>query len=423
MSIILTPSQLLGSEQFREFMLNPNKRVASVSGAAGVGKSVFTDHCLGAMDSINSLGAYFNNRKISQRILTATTNKAAKVLKEMPNADPDQVSTIYSRLGLRLSRDYKTGKEFIAKGRNYASGSITDALLVMDEASYSTSRLVNYIFDSAPNSKILLVGDHCQLTSVEEPDFDVFDQPYIDSKIELLDPVRFDPLSPLGRLNERLRDWVMNQDLEMEIIPNGVDIIFATNKDINQHLHNAFVGNKYGDTRFIAYQNLTCVEINTYVRNMLGFPETPSVGEHMVVAKAFAPQNKNKIDHLYVDQELELLHVDADSYLFDGIRGHQVQTNRGNYIIPVDFKQYYDRIKYYRKESMWPEMYSLVDTFVDMRPDYARTAHKAQGSTHDTVIIDMDDLLEMKSRDQFIRALYVAVSRARQRVIIYNYPA
>lgn len=415
----LTPSQQQGMLDFKEFMLNPKKEIATISGSAGVGKSFFIDQCLANIDSINNRQAYMGNHPITDIAICATTNKAAKVLKDLPHGNED-TCTIFSRLGLRLARNYKTGNEFITKGRNYQSKSIRNTLMIVDEASYSDSKLEKYILDSLLDSKLLLVGDECQLTSVAEPNFNIFGAKYINTKISLTENMRFNPNSPLGQLNAQLREWVYNQDLQPTIVPNGTDVIFADDSNIHQHIENAFKLNMYGDTRVIAYTNATCVNYNTYVRKLLGFSELPSVGERLIVATAFTPNSGRNAQ--YVDAELIVQEVDPTKVTIMDIDGINIVTNKGSYTVPYDYHQYKQKLNAAAKESNWNDFYAIKDTFLDARPDYARTSHKAQGSTHDTVIIDLHDLLTMQDKNQLIRAIYVAVSRARQKVILYGYP-
>lgn len=54
----------------------------------------------------------------------------------------------------------------------------------------------------------------------------------------------------------------------------------------------------------------------------------------------------------------------------------------------------------------------------EIRHAYASTVHKAQGSTYDAVIVDLDDLGRMRDASGYNRALYVAVTRASHQVAL-----
>ncbi|MHB1733001.1 MAG: ATP-dependent DNA helicase [Ferrimicrobium acidiphilum] len=62
--------------------------------------------------------------------------------------------------------------------------------------------------------------------------------------------------------------------------------------------------------------------------------------------------------------------------------------------------------------------WQLMNEHAQIRHAYASTAHKAQGSTWNTVIVDLDDLNAMKNNSDYNRALYVAVTRASNRLVL-----
>ena len=68
----------------------------------------------------------------------------------------------------------------------------------------------------------------------------------------------------------------------------------------------------------------------------------------------------------------------------------------------------------------WSTYFSLKNKYPDLRDRDASTIHKAQGSTHDTVYVDLDDLCTCTNPLTAARLFYVAVSRARKRVVFYG---
>jgi len=46
------------------------------------------------------------------------------------------------------------------------------------------------------------------------------------------------------------------------------------------------------------------------------------------------------------------------------------------------------------------------------------TVHKSQGSTFENVFVDAEDILANPNREEALRCLYVAVSRASHNVIV-----
>ena len=56
----------------------------------------------------------------------------------------------------------------------------------------------------------------------------------------------------------------------------------------------------------------------------------------------------------------------------------------------------------------------------NLRLAYCFTVHKAQGSTYDEVLIDLDSFNSCWDKDVAARLLYVAVSRAKHRVLFFG---
>lgn len=67
---------------------------------------------------------------------------------------------------------------------------------------------------------------------------------------------------------------------------------------------------------------------------------------------------------------------------------------------------------------IWLNYWMLKSYFSDVRPAYAMTAHKSQGSTFENVFVDAKDILANPNREEALRCLYVAISRASKNVIL-----
>lgn len=71
------------------------------------------------------------------------------------------------------------------------------------------------------------------------------------------------------------------------------------------------------------------------------------------------------------------------------------------------------------RAKAWRDFLAFDECVMCLDFPYARTVHKSQGSTFDTVYLDMEDLYSCAERDfkLYLRLLYVAISRARYKVI------
>ncbi|NCC28736.1 MAG: hypothetical protein EOM22_11480 [Gammaproteobacteria bacterium] len=71
-----------------------------------------------------------------------------------------------------------------------------------------------------------------------------------------------------------------------------------------------------------------------------------------------------------------------------------------------------------RAKNSSAKAWAIRRAFAPLRHAYALTAHKSQGSTFDTAIVDLNDMAKMRSAFQFNRGLYVAATRPRQYLAI-----
>jgi len=62
------------------------------------------------------------------------------------------------------------------------------------------------------------------------------------------------------------------------------------------------------------------------------------------------------------------------------------------------------------------ELHYFNNYVADLRPGYAMTIHKSQGSTYKNVFIDVPDILKCRSTELRNRLFYVAISRAQENV-------
>jgi hypothetical protein len=70
------------------------------------------------------------------------------------------------------------------------------------------------------------------------------------------------------------------------------------------------------------------------------------------------------------------------------------------------------------RTQKWKLFYNIKETFIDVKYTYASTIHKLQGSTYDTVYIDLNEIENMQDKDMMYRLLYVALTRASKNIKI-----
>jgi superfamily I DNA/RNA helicase len=185
--------------------------------------------------------------------------------------------------------------------------------------------------------------------------------------------------------------------------------------------------NQAHDSRILAYTNNRVIQYNDHVRTLRQLPQEYTIGERLISNSAVHMKNRM----LSVEEEVTILNQSAD--LVDiPMGGDAVLTVRMTTLesaygdiftqvpIPVDREHFRALVKYFARQKDWHTYYHLTGTYPDLRPRDAATFHKAQGSTYDSVFIDLGDLSSCRQPDQAARLLYVGFSRARTRVYLYG---
>ena len=96
-----------------------------------------------------------------------------------------------------------------------------------------------------------------------------------------------------------------------------------------------------------------------------------------------------------------------------------VVSGRSGYIYAAnDFDQFTKYLKKLVKDKNWYKYYYYKEHVADLRNTDVLTVHKAQGSTFDNVLIDLSDLSTCRNPDEFRRLMYVAFTRAKNKVFL-----
>jgi hypothetical protein len=71
------------------------------------------------------------------------------------------------------------------------------------------------------------------------------------------------------------------------------------------------------------------------------------------------------------------------------------------------------------REKAWEVFFTVKDFFVDVKHSFASTIHKLQGSTYETIYIDLYTISKNNmDRDTIFRLIYVAITRASKNIKI-----
>jgi ATP-dependent exoDNAse (exonuclease V) alpha subunit len=416
--VTLNQGQQKASDAFFEFLLTPDQKEFIVSGPAGVGKTTLMGYMIDEImpqyaKSCELLGIKPEYDSVA---MTATTNKAAEVLSSSTGRE---TSTIHSFLNIRVSEDYQTGKQILARTRDWIVHN--RKIIFIDECSMIDSDLYHILHEGTEKCKIVYVGDHNQLAPVFEPISPIYkqDAPFF----ELTEQMRNNGSPDLMGICQQLRDTVDSGIFKP--IKVGGDIQLLDDVQAQQIIANNFIDNQT-NSRILAYTNKQVQLFNQFIRQGRNLPELFQEGERLINNSAYQV-NKQRMS---VEQEVTVLEnqgvkkIEVSKDIELEVQTLTLRNNFGEYIygvnVPLDLEHYDKSVKWFARQKNWERYFFLKQSFADLRPRDAATVHKSQGSTYDSVFIDLDNISKVTQPDVAARMLYVAFSRAREKVYLYG---
>lgn len=414
----LNAGQQAAADGFFQFLFTPEKEL-NISGPGGVGKTFTMGHLIDEiMPNYHSTCQLMNIKPdYHEVVMTAMTNKAAEVL---ANATGRPSQTIHSFLNLTVKDDYKTGRSNLEKNRNWYVHQ--NKIIFVDEASMIDQPLLNLLREGTHNCKIVFVGDHCQLAPIMEPISPIYREnlPFF----ELTQPMRNNNQPALMDLCAQLRHTVETGDFyPIQQHPGVID--FVTDEDMAELLHNHFM--QETNSRILAYTNARVMEYNDYIRSERQLTDTYTIGERLINNNAIQLRDgmisvEEEVTINRLDAHITDIEIEEDVHL--AVRYADLVNKFGglyaNMPLPEDRDHYNQLLKYYSKAKNWNRYFHLKNVYPDLRPRDAATVHKAQGSTYETAFVDLGNLSTCHNPNLAARLLYVAVTRARSRIVFYG---
>lgn len=415
----LNAGQQAAADGFFKFLFDTNQKELIISGPGGVGKTFTMGHMIDEimpnyLDTCQLMGIKADYEEV---VMTAMTNKAAEVL---ANATGRPSQTIHSLLNLKVTDDYKTGRSLLSKNNNWRVHQ--KKIIFIDESSMIDQPLLNLLREGTHDCKIVFVGDHCQLAPIMEPISPIYraDLPFY----ELTQPMRNSEQPALMALCDQLRHTVETGEfLPIQQVPGVIDILDGPEMGAELASHFTTVT----DSRILAYTNARVMDYNDHVRGLRNLTEPYTLGEKLINNNAI--QIRDGI--ISVEEEITItnLHpttqdIEIEPDVFLEVRFADLENKFGevyaSMMLPESKEHYTALVKYYQKTKNWNRYFHLKNVYPDLRPRDAATVHKAQGSTYDTAFIDLQNLSTCHNPNLAARLLYVAVTRARNRIVFYG---
>ena len=362
---MLTKSQSTAIEQIKEFIKN-DMTVHCLSGSPGTGKSYLIET---EIPKLLRNTPYF-------LVTTATTNKAAAVIHGV---------TLCKAFGISLKADMDTGVQDYNLSR---LKTMHNQFIIIDEAS---------MLDGKPPVKSTFnpfaeypISELVEVVRQKDPDFlneiKHAKQGVIDSEVYI--PKENKCIHYL-KTNKEVRDLLAsftNEDKALAYTNDkSVDLAYTIRR-----LQNKSTDFCIGDP--VAPKNY-CEDIQGY---------SVQTGEDLIVSAIGKKQNI----------KIDTYEIEVRPFNFIGVNG--------TFLVPSNYKYALIVAKEMAKKKKWREYYRIKEGLLDLRFNEASTIHCSQGSTYDRVFIHMTDLLTCKSYSTKARLLYVALSRAKNDVYIYE---
>ena len=414
-TLTLTPDQQQAYEAFSSFILTPHESVFVLSGYSGTGKSTLVSHLVEELPNLFKMLKTIDpgNKNYNWSIaLTATTNKAAEAFSYLTGQD---VTTIHSFLGIRVQTDYKTGENRLALSRS-AGGPVTNHVIFIDEASYVDKQLLDLIFKRTKNCKVVFIGDPAQIAPVRSNRTPVFEAGFPEVKLSKV--VRQVEGNPIIDLATRFRNTVNTGEF-FSFTPDGQHIQYLDREEFDQAIVKEFDDPtwKYTRSKVLAWTNKAVIVYNKAIRNLVkGNPEF-QVGDYAICNQYIKKFNSNY--QLKTDQLVHITKIGSHHHSESGLDGHLIEVNHvEEFFMPHSLQEKNRVLNQARKSNAWGLVQEITNEWIDLRAAYAQTINKSQGSTYDMVFIDLDDVKKCRNGNLLARMLYVAVSRARYRVVL-----
>lgn len=420
-----------------DFIDYSGDHVAVIKGKAGTGKTTIVKFIVSWLD--------FNE---FQYTLLAPTNKAANVLSRKTNKE---VSTIHSFLRMSPKIDIL---DLDMKDLQFQS-KFNEALepkhvIICDEGSMVNDDLYDFLKEICVNfdCKIIYVLDEAQLAPVKnehkskttlcENSFSlshIFRQPDESSLTDILltlrkkDVFSFAESKNLKVVKSRKElantylKSIYNDVINLKVSSNK--LLCYTNKQVaeyNLYCHYAFFKNKdkfnIGDQIVFKENNSgSCIvngENGVIVDVKEADIEIPMVGVFSGYDLTIVKDTDETVDVKVLSNSLQQEELDRIAYILENIRQKAIHTK-----IKKDWAKYYDAYN-----SFFIRTNLVCDGRIIKTPGidygYAVTTHYSQGSTYNDVFIDIKDMNICRNIEDRRQLKYVAMSRPRNNVYIYN---
>ena len=401
--ITLTPEQEQAKDRLLAFINSDDKAIV-LQGHAGTGKTTIIKEVERQRKAYEMLMQSIKPTTEYKWVYTAMTHKAREALED---ALGHEAKTLHKYLGLRPTRTGQLRQVNLTPKAKYT-------LLIIDECSYLDYTVLEYLneyLEKNPTSKIILLGDKNQLPPVGLNHCPVYHSGL--EEIVLTNSVRQKDSPLIDEAASIFRNMVTTNQL-LPIKTDDAQVIVLSKKEWDKQMVTSFEENR--NTKVIRHSNHQVNQTNTKLFKHFNGRHEYKEGD-VVICNSY-------YQGLYSDTMM--LIKDVTSIVLQGVESYNVFaiTEDGSHkflYIPKKQSELNKKVAELEAEGEDMNVISLFkQSFADVRPMYACTVHKSQGSTYDEVFINLSDFKRMyvSNPKMTARLLYVAFSRAKHRVYL-----
>lgn len=441
----LGPEQKEALKLIKDF-IESDDRVFVLKGSAGTGKSLMLQYIIKHL-----------NASYLSYCLCAPTHKAALVMETYTKI---KAKTLHSLLAMSPNLDIL---RLNFRELQFKSGESKDipynGVVICDEASMINDDLFDFLCKRCEdyNAQIIFTGDFNQLQPVKQTQKSKVST--VKNQFTLTKIYRQDNDSALTDILADLRNEPYSKFTTKES-PNGsiicTDNVAKFMKPAVELYKNTVATKDIMQTKILAYTNKRVDAYNKFIHKHIFEGENQYNKFEFLTCYSNMDRNYmsywNSMDYVIVEEPER---IDIDIPKFDVVPGFKLSLydsltkEIGTVkIIDKEFEGYnrlaavieslrmeaVEETARHLKRLLWQDYYKTIGSFVspvDLEFDgrlvykkgfdygYATTVHKSQGSSINTVFIDMEDIFKQTNKEELRQLQYVALSRTRKDAYLY----
>lgn len=428
--------------------------INSIEGAAGTGKSTCTGTLIKRLREISryeTIGIIAPTHQALKVIKTMVYKALYEIDNELENFDFERLTsdniyfkTLHSFLGLKMVIDDNGNEHFQTCDTDPYADIISVDYLFVDESSMVEREMVLKLvelFNKRIYKQIIFIGDKYQLKPVKGETNPIFSTNHSSVRIhKLKNVVRQQEDSNIIQFAQWLVKCIDDHD---EFDLNKLNQYFSQpHEDILIYDHMETFLESYfsikqevesiSDKIIGCYTNASVNQYNDFIRYSLLKDEYPDGIPYYVPEDKLIFLQPYEVGGILQYNNGDIIRIKEISYKSDykkELYYYLCKDEEDQNFKILDYRYHsvlHDQLKVLSdlaskttgktRTNHWQSFFKLKNKFAKVRPVFANTLHKLQGSTYKDVFINADELIPFLNRDldNTLRLIYVAITRGKK---------